>query len=441
MTRVNELVVLMDGADAGRLTREGDRVMLTYQAGYRRSDNATPLSTGLPLTAQTHTGRRVSAFLDGLLPDSEGVRGTWARQFQTRTNPFDLLAEVGEDCAGAVQFVRPERLDRLAPGGVEWLDDDDIAAWIADLRNNPDAWLPEIERGQFSLAGAQSKFALLRDGDRWGRPYGATPTTHIVKPTANGFTDHEVNEHLSLSVARSLGLAAAHSEIISFGQERAVVVERYDRINVSGAWRRVHQEDMCQALGVPPSRKYENQQGPTAANICELLRSNIGSGAADAVHSFVDALAFNWLIGGTDAHAKNYSILLAGRKVRFAPLYDLASALPYVSSVPTQRRPGELDGPRLRLAMSVGGTSLIREVRVRDWESMADQLALDATALIARINELAERLPEALTRATHDDAVTSLPSDMPQRFETRVRNHVDNCRSVLNGRAPFGRRR
>lgn len=198
---------------------------------------------------------------------------------------------------------------------------------------------------------------------------------------------------------------------------------------------------MCQALGLPPARKYENQQGPTAAAICNLLRSTMGPDAEQAVREFVDALAFNWMIAGTDAHAKNYSILLAGRNVRLAPIYDLASALPYVSRVPTQRQPGELDRHRLRLAMSVSGTSLIREVRARDWAALGDSLSIGGDALLARIGDLAEALPGAIDRATDDERLRALPSDMPARFATRVRSHVDHCRAVLNGRSPLGRRR
>ncbi len=439
MARIGQLHVLIDGTPAGLIDRNGARLQLTYREDYRSDVNATPLSTSLPLGSRTHTGANLAAFLDGLLPDNDAVRARWAKQFQTSTAPFDLLAYVGEDCAGAAQFVRPERVDQLDPGGIEWLSASDVANWIASLRIDQSAWLPDTDRGQFSLAGAQSKFALIRQGGRWGRPYGAVPTTHILKPAADGFVHHEINEHLSLATARHLGLRAAQSEILTIGTERVVVVERYDRIQNGEQWRRVHQEDLCQAMGIPPTRKYENQNGPGAKQIAEALRATTGS--ENAVRSFADALAFNWIIGGTDAHAKNYSILLAGSQVRFAPLYDVASALPYTPSTPTRPKPGELDPARLKMAMRVNGEYLIREIRTRDWHALGESLGIGGDYYVARLIELAEHTPRAVEQALGEPGIESLLSDMPTRFGTKVSSHAYRCLQTLKGRPPTGRRK
>ncbi len=439
MARIGQLHVLIDGTPAGMIERNGARLQLTYRDDYRSDVNATPLSTSLPLGSRTHTGVNLAAFLDGLLPDNDAVRARWAKQFQTSTTPLDLLAYVGEDCAGAAQFVRPERVDQLEPGGIEWLSASDVANWIASLRIDQSAWLPDTDRGQFSLAGAQSKFALVRKGGRWGRPYGAVPTTHILKPAADGFVHHEINEHLSLATARHLGLRAAQSEILTIGTERVVVVERYDRIQIGEHWRRVHQEDLCQAMGIPPARKYENQNGPSAKEIAEALRTTTGS--ESAVRSFADALAFNWIIGGTDAHAKNYSILLAGSQVRFAPLYDVASALPYTPSTPTRPKPGEFDPARLKMAMRVNGEYLIREIRTRDWHALGESLGIGGDYYVARLTELAEDIPRAVEEALGEPGIDSLASDMPTRFGTKVSNHAYRCLQTLKGRPPTGRRK
>ncbi|MEK7410423.1 MAG: HipA N-terminal domain-containing protein [Actinomycetota bacterium] len=190
MARAKRLHVLVDGEHAGTLDRDQSRMTLTYEDDYRHSPNATPLSTSLPLGLQVHSGVPVAAYVDGLLPDSEMVRRRWAAEFHTRDTPFDLIACVGEDCAGAVQFIREERLNQLDPGGIEWLSDQEIGAWIRQLRIDPAGWLQDVEFGQFSLAGVQSKFALLHDDGRWGRPYGAIPTTHIVKPASSNFALH-----------------------------------------------------------------------------------------------------------------------------------------------------------------------------------------------------------------------------------------------------------
>jgi len=169
--------------------------------------------------------------------------------------------------------------------------------------------------GQFSLAGAQAKTALYFDErtSRWGDPSGAISTTHILKPAIGGLDDHDLNEHLCLSAARLLGLPAAMTEVLSLGAERVIAVTRYDRRrNRQGIAVRIHQGDMCQAAGVPPMIKYRNEGGPSPEVVIDLLRRHVvpTAAAADQVNRFADALGFNRVIAGTEAHAKNYSVLL-----------------------------------------------------------------------------------------------------------------------------------
>nr|MDT0666029.1 HipA domain-containing protein [Micromonospora sp. DSM 115978] len=190
-------------------------------------------------------------------------------------------------------------------GGVEWIEESEIAARLRELRADPTAWHPG-GTGHFSLAGAQAKTALYYDErtERWGDPWGAMPTTHILKPAVSGFDDHDLNEHLCLRTARQLGLDTARTHLTSFEDERVVVVERYDRVRVpDGTVRRVHQEDACQALGVLPTSKYQNEGGPSAEDVIALLRTTVRptSLAESSVRRFVGALAFNWVLGGTDA--------------------------------------------------------------------------------------------------------------------------------------------
>ena len=439
MVGTTALHVLIDGEHAGLLVRGGERLTFTYDDDYRSSPNATPLSTNLPLGLQVHADEPVLAYIDGLLPDNDAVRQRWAAEFQTRDRPFELLAEVGEDCAGAVQLVRDDRVGRIDPGGVSWLTSADIGDWIRQLRVDPTGWLQDAELGQFSLAGAQSKFALLRDGRRWGRPHGAVPTTHIVKPAIAGFGGHEINEHLSLTLARAVGLSCARSQIVEFDRERAVVVERFDRFPVGDRVRRVHQEDMCQATGLRPGAKYESRGGPSAAAIVGVLRNRSASPDED-VDAFIDALIFNWLIANTDAHAKNYSLLVAGGRVRLAPLYDLASALPYVARSPTGRRPGELTSSRLSLAMSVAGVYRLAEIRRRDFERLFDLLGVDRDAALQRTQALVEAVRAALPMVVAPVAA-AFDGPMPARFEQAIQGRLGLCRDVLAGRPATGRRR
>jgi serine/threonine-protein kinase HipA len=426
------LVVVMGGRTVGVVTQRSGRLELVYDDAWRDDASATPLSLSLPLARRVHGDAVVRPFLWGLLPDSDQVIERWARTYQVSPrNPFALLRHVGEDCAGAAQFVEPDRVEalRAGDGGVEWLDDDGVAARIGALRSDPTAW-HAATTGQFSLAGAQAKTALHLDAatGRWGDPWGIVPTTHILKPAVTGFDDHDLNEHLCLQAARQLGLRAARSSLASFGHERAVVIERYDRTGSPGTVVRVHQEDLCQALGVAPTSKYENEGGPTAEQIARLLRREVRPRAAanDAVRLFADALAFNWIIAGTDAHAKNYSVLLAGDAVRLAPLYDIASALPY----------DDMYVPKLRLAMRVGGEYRLDRIGRRHWCRLASAVGLDVDALVERIDHLAERTPDAFATVGAAASVRSLASDLPARLLDRVTARAAACRQALVAREP-----
>lgn len=423
------LVLLIDGRRAGEVAEgEAGRLTLNYDDGWRDSPRSTPLSLSMPLSKASHGDDVVRPFLWGLLPDNERVLERWARDYQVSArNPFALLRHVGEDCAGTCQFVRPQRAKALlaAEGSVNWIDEDEIADRIRMLRRDPAAW-HAAKDGQFSLAGAQAKTALYyddRDG-RWGDPRGAVPTTHIIKPAVEGFDSHDLNEHLCLETARGLGLPAARSKVESFGDERAIVVERYDRVRAEGGdVRRIHQEDMCQALGLSPTAKYQNEGGPTPEQIIQLIRQEVrpADAAERSVERFVDSLAFNWIIGGTDGHAKNYSLLLAGRQVRLAPMYDVASALPYDMYI-----------PRLRLAMRIGSEYRIEGIRGRHWRRFAEVNGLDAGIVLERIDDLAARTPGCLATALQDDDAVTLDNKLPARLAERVADRVRKCRAALH---------
>jgi len=410
----------------GRVRRERGRLSFVYDDAWREAQDAHPLSLSMLLAAAEHGHAVTEAFLWGLLPDNPTILDRWARKFHVSArNAFALLSHVGEDCAGAVQFVQPERLEEvLAPGPetVDWLDEHAVAERLRLLREDLAAWRTPRDTGQFSLAGAQAKTALLWDGEegRWGVPSGRTPTTHILKPPTGRFDGHAENEHFCLNLARRLGLPAARSTVQHFEDQTAIVVERYDRRRTETGLVRIHQEDMCQAMGLPPTRKYENEGGPGAPEIVELLRIHSSRRETD-VATFLDALAFSWLVAGTDAHAKNYSLLIAaGGRVRLAPLYDLASALAY----------DDLQLQKLKLAMKIGPDYRLRDIGPREWTALARKVRVDADALLARVAELATRLPDESAALRDRLRAEGLRHPATRRLHEGIATRAAQCQRI-----------
>ncbi|MGA7524896.1 MAG: type II toxin-antitoxin system HipA family toxin [Acidobacteriaceae bacterium] len=422
----NQLIALLDGREVGTVHYKNARLSFTYNDTWRNDPDAYPLSLSMPLGSATHGHARIEAFLWGLLPDNDRVLQNWGRRFQVSPkNVFRLIANVGEDCAGAVQFIGPERLETLLTEStakeIAWLTEDDVAERLSTLRADHSAWREARDTGQFSLAGAQPKTALLFERKRWGVPSGRIPTTHILKPPTGEWDGHAENEHFSLQLARALGLIVPNSSVLHFKDEIAIVVERYDRARAGTKWSRIHQEDMCQALGLHPTRKYESDGGPGVRSIVELLRDQSSSPDQD-VQAFIDAIAFNWLIAGTDAHAKNYSLLLGKNAVvRLAPLYDLASILPY----------RQVDLRKVKLAMKVGGEYRLRNIGLRHWQRLATELRLDDAELIQGIRTMALAIPDQTTTIQKQIEGEGLSHVTITRLSERVKTRAAGCLRLL----------
>lgn len=422
----NSLLVIFDNVIAGTLERlPGGRLRFDYTEEYRERPRPTPISLSMLPQVRSHADQIVSSWLRGLLPDNDAVLARWARHFHVSSSPFSLLAtQIGEDCAGAVRFAPPEEIDRILerPGRVTWLTEDEVGQRLRDLSEDSTSWLGRSFTGQFSLAGVQAKTALLFEDGRWGVPSGSTATTHILKPAVAGLDNHDLNEHLCLDAARRAGLLAVRTNVSRFGDESAVVIERYDRRELGGEIIRIHQEDLCQALAFPPSRKYQNEGGPGPGDIAKLLRSAMPPRVADdAVWRFADALIWNWIIVGTDAHAKNYSLLLAEDQVRLAPLYDVASALPY-----------GVHEQKLRFAMKIGGDYRVLSYQNK-WPEAARDMALDADVLADRVRELAILAPDVFADAAKASNVEALGSALPIRLVDLVADRSKWCRNLVGG--------
>lgn len=382
------------GQVAGVIERTSARTSLRYLPEYIARPDATPLSVSMPVADVTYASRQVEAYLKGLLPDDEEVRDRWARRAGVRPgDTLGLLASIGLDVSGGAMLAPEDQIqDALTrPGHVVPASEADIAGHLRRLRQDAAAWRDDEEDEHWSLAGAQSKFTLARVGDGWGFAKGAAASTHIIKPGIGRIRAQAMTEHVTMRALSIAGLDTASTQLLTFEDQPAVVVERFDRLRTgSGHTIRVHQEDLVQAFALDPKRKYEADGGPGAGKVADLLRS---VAAAEDVERFVRAVIANQVIGAPDAHSKNYGLLLAGRSVALAPLYDVATGL-----VP--------DGAgRLRYtkgAMSIGGERRFGDVERTHWERFGRVVGLRPEQVVSWVDELTTTLPAAFERAAQE---------------------------------------
>lgn len=375
------LAVWLGGERVGTLSAtEGDAEL---RFTYAEPAPARPVSLALPLEGEPRSSFATRAFFDGLLPE-QSVREQSARQLGISPgNSFGLLRALGRDCAGAVVLL-DEDAPAPRPGGtVEWLTRDELDQLVAGLRRAP---LGAGQKRRASLAGAQSKVVLVRDpAGRYGLPWEDAPSTHLLKPQwpDTDWPDIAFNERFCMRVAECVGFTVARTSLVTVADLSCLLVERYDRTFAGPVLTRIHQEDLCQAFGISPIFKYQAEGGPSVAAAVDLLRRSSVRAGADVL-AFVDAVIFNWAIGNSDAHGKNFSLLHADDGLRLAPLYDLVSTAVYP----------ELDHD---LAMAVGETFDPDAVDAGDWLDFADDAGLRFAALERRRDALLARIARCAT--------------------------------------------
>jgi serine/threonine-protein kinase HipA len=383
------LDVWLEGERVGRLDQEAGRLAFTYDPGWVSRPDAIPLSASLPVRAEPFDDRAARPFFAGLLPEQE-KRDQVARALGVSSrNDFALLEGIGGECAGAVTFthVGEKPIERATSVDYRLLDARELAAVLDRLPERP--LLAGEEGIRLSLAGAQDKLPVLIVDGRVALPLHGVPSSHIIKPPIRWVEDSVHNEGFCLALAKAVGLDTAAAEIREVEGRQYLLVTRYDRIfGADNQVRRVHQEDFCQALGVAPEYKYQNEGGPSLVDCFALVRK-VTRPAALFLPRLLDAVIFNALIGNHDAHAKNYSLLYSGGAVTLAPLYDLLStaAYPELSS---------------KMAMKIGGYYEFDDVLPRHWERFAKAAGLAAPQVRRRVLDMCERLPAAAA-ALRDD--------------------------------------
>jgi serine/threonine-protein kinase HipA len=434
----------MNGERVGKwgTLRGGRTPFFRYEESWAHSPHVRVLSLSLPLTADREVrGPAVEYYFDNLLPDSADIRRRIRMLFRTpSSDAFDLLTAIGRDCVGAVQLLPPnEEPEGWHQIDVTPLTEDAVEQLLRKVTATDPLSREEQEDFRVSLAGAQEKTALLHMAGRWYRPHHATPTTHILKLPLGviggfrgDFSDSVENEWLCAQILRELELPVADSQIARFGEQRVLVVTRFDRRWIGadaeavrtkdfrprkGTWiARLPQEDFCQALGLPHTLRYEADGGPSILDSLRLL-ANSENPARDQSTLVLAQLAF-WLLAATDGHAKNFSLRHdTGAAYSLTPLYDVLSAWPIIG-----RGKNQLAFEKAKLAMALRGRSAhyrLKEITARHWQELAGQTGV--RDLWTRMQSCVESAPAALARVEK-----RLPRAFPERVYATVRDGVES---------------
>jgi serine/threonine-protein kinase HipA len=408
------LRVLLNGRNVGILSRASSgAVDFKYDQGWLDDRAQIPVSLSLPLREDRYIGQTVLNVFENLLPDNKSIRDRVAARVQaTGTDAFSLLSKIGHDCIGALQFIPADS----EPGKTgtttgKPISDEEIARKLNDLGAAP-LGMDDDEDFRISIAGAQEKTALLFHEGRWFTPSGTTATTHILKPQIGqipnsiDLSNSVENEFLCLKICAALGLRVANAEIVDFAGTRALSVERFDRQWMpDGRLFRLPQEDMCQALSVPPTLKYQADHGPDNQAIMGLLKAS--DVPTEDQTAYLKAQIVFWLLGATDGHAKNFSVfLMPGSRFQLTPLYDVLTAEPSFAA-------REVSKKSYKLAMSVGANNHYRidEISPRHFIQTTDRCGFDR-AVITRVFDNLLGSAEMNIKTVYDQLAADFPEQL-----------------------------
>lgn len=402
------LSIWWDGKLVGalRLDEHGD-MSFAYAPDWLSDPAAPPLSASLPKQAETFNRRACRPFFAGLLPE-EGQREAVARALGlSKGNDFALLRALGGDVAGALTLwpegeAPPAAMEHAAP---EPLGDNALIAILEELPKRP--LLAGNEGLRLSLAGVQSKIPVVLVDGAIALTAPGQPTTHILKPPIERFPGTTENEAFAMTLAAEIGLSVAPVEPRVVAGRRFLLIERYDRAHdANGRVVRLHQEDFCQALGIPPEHKYAAEGGPTFKTGFELVR-RVAARPAVEVLKLLDAAIFNLIVGNADAHGKNYSLLYTADGATLAPLYDLLSTVAYPELSP-------------KLAMKIAKCATLEEIDESTWPKFAADAGLAAPFVRRRVKELAAAAVETVSGVVARTARPGLSEPDLARFADTV---------------------
>jgi serine/threonine-protein kinase HipA len=425
------LEIFMNGYLVGCLHSSAQGVLsFRYDKSWLDFDNRRPLSLSMPLRSQSYSGAIVENYFDNLLPDSLAIRSRLqARVGAETTRCFDLLSYIGRDCVGALQLVPEGAPVDIRKITATPLSDDEISAILQSYRTMPLGVNIE-EDFRISVAGAQEKTAFLKQNNRWCRPSGTTPTSHIFKlpigelgNTGINLENSIENEWLCLELLADFGIPVASSEVLQFDEQRVLVVERFDRRWAKDkSWlMRLPQEDMCQATGVSGNLKYETDGGPGMRMIMDILLGSERSYEDRRVFMMTQLLF--WMLAAIDGHAKNFSIFHLQRGLfRMTPLYDVISVHPLVAS-------GQLAAQRVHMAMSVHSKNRhYRRDKIvrRHWLEAARKCRFSAGEMVTIIEECCDSVDGAIERVA-----ARTPGGFPELVASAIFTGLRSSRESL----------
>ena len=417
------LRVYLNNRRVGTLSREASGAIgFSYHEDWLGWEHALPVSLSLPLRETPYRGEPVAAVFENLLPDSDKLRRLVAEKVGARgTDAYSMLTKIGHDCVGALQFIAGDEDAPDATGTLEGEPVDEVAIEkiLKGLSQAP-LGLTSDDAFRISVAGAQEKTALLWHDGQWIKPHGTTPTTHLIKtqigelPGGIALSDSVENEYYCLKLTEAFGLPVNTATIETFGDTKALAIERFDRRwTKDGRLLRLPQEDCCQALSVPPTLKYQNEGGPGMVDVLDLLKGS--DTPMEDQEIFLKAQLVFWLIGATDGHAKNFSVFLnPGGSYRMTPLYDILTAQPALNARQIERKP-------MKMAMSVGNSRHYRfdQIHGRHFVQTAMRAGLSKKRATSIVEEIALLAPKAL-----ETSANALPKGFPMAVVDTVSEAV-----------------
>jgi serine/threonine-protein kinase HipA len=408
----------------------GDRDQFIYDTAWLEDPQFRALSLSLPVTASREfTSPLVRNYFDNLLPDNPRIRERLRNRYRVRsTETFDLLEAIGRDCVGAVQLMPPGHTpigwDRIQSQLLKTQDVEAILRAVPTSAGALGAQLDDDEDFRISIAGAREKTALLRIANSWHRP--KLPLGTVGGGLQLDLSDSVDNEWLCAALFEAMQLPVARTQIATFGNQRVIVVERFDRLwrNIGAidpntarfkvpadAWiARLPQEDFCQVTGQPSDAKYEKDGGPGMTQILGIL----ARGEAPERDSSLFALSqlMFWLLAATDGHAKNFSIFLRREGYGLTPFYDVLSAWPVIGNKARQLQPQKV---KMAMAMRTGNRPHYRwnETQPRHFQALAQ--SLPDPDLWSAMLDIAKSVPEAIASVKK-----RLPADFRESVWTSI---------------------